>query len=68
MDNERLESLETKLAFLEKAANDLSDVAYRQQRDIEALEAKIAALTLRLDSLKADERTYTAEEERPPHY
>lgn len=68
MQDDVLERLETKLAFLEKAANDLSDVVYRQQQDIAALNAKLASLASRLDALKSNERAYTAEEERPPHY
>lgn len=70
MDDEILERLETKLAFLEKAASDLSDVVYRQQRDIGALNDKLAALATRVDAMKATEadRPYSAEEERPPHY
>ena len=70
MDANILERLETKLAFLEKATNELSDVVYRQQQDIVALNDKVAALVSRFDAFKAtdEERPYTQEEERPPHY
>lgn len=68
MQDEVLERLETKLAFLEKATSDLSDALYRQQQDIAVLTDKLAALAVRFDALKSTERTYTAEEERPPHY
>jgi uncharacterized coiled-coil protein SlyX len=68
MDADSLERLETKLAFLEKATNDLSDVVYRQQQDIVALTDKLSALAARFDAFKSSERIYTAEEERPPHY
>jgi SlyX protein len=68
MDETHLEQLETKLAFLEKATNDLSDVVYRQQLDIASLNDRLAALATRIDALKSSERPYTQEEERPPHY
>jgi uncharacterized coiled-coil protein SlyX len=70
MQDDLLERLETKLAFLEKAASDLSDVVYRQQQDIAALNDKLALLTSRFDAFKSSEseRPYSAEEERPPHY
>jgi len=68
MDADLLERLETKLAFLEKATNDLSDVVYRQQQDIAALTDRLTALAARVDVIKSSERAYTLEEERPPHY
>jgi SlyX protein len=68
MQDDVLERLETKLAFLEKATNDLSDVVYRQQQDIVALNDKVVSLVSRIDALKPNEPAYTPEEERPPHY
>lgn len=68
MNTDLLERLETKLAFLEKATNDLSDVVYRQQQDIAALSDKLTVLATRFDAFRSNERAYTPEEERPPHY
>jgi uncharacterized coiled-coil protein SlyX len=68
MDDEAMTRLETKLAFLEKAANELSDVVYRQQQDIAALNERLAALAGRFDILVSNDRAYTSDEERPPHY
>lgn len=69
MSNEALERIELKIAFLERANNDLSDVVYRQQQELTTLGEKVAALAEKLDSVKADEQTpYTLEDERPPHY
>ena len=67
MNDDDLERLEVKLAFLERAANELSDVVYRQQQDIATLNERLAQLSSRLDASKT-EPVYTAEEERPPHY
>jgi SlyX protein len=68
MNNDIVERLEIKLAFLERATNELSDVVYKQQLDIAALNERLTALSGRVDAFKAVERDYTAEEERPPHY
>ncbi len=68
MEADVLERLETKLAYLEQAVGELSDVVYRQQQDIAMLNAKLVSLASRLDAIKTSEHAYTADEERPPHY
>jgi uncharacterized coiled-coil protein SlyX len=68
MDSETLERVELKIAFLERANSELSDVVYRQQQEIESLRAQLAALVARLAAAQAEQTTYTAEQERPPHY
>jgi uncharacterized coiled-coil protein SlyX len=68
MNDADLERLESKLAFLENATNELSDIVYRQQQDIRALADAVEALALRIDAMKAAEPAYTLEQEKPPHY
>ena len=68
MNDAVIERLETKLAFLEKTTSELSDVLYRQQQDIATLNGRLDALIQRLDTMQSSEPTYSAEEERPPHY
>ncbi len=69
MDTETLERIEIKIAFLERANSELSDVVFRQQRDIEALRDKIEVLAGRLEASRESEITPRApEDERPPHY
>ena len=63
-----LEQIETKIAFLERANAELSDVVFRQHREIEALHARINALVERFEAAQSDERARTPEDERPPHY
>lgn len=67
MDNEIVERIELKLAFLERANQELSDVVYRQQQEIELLRAQLASLGNRVDVLK-EPGEYSEQEERPPHY
>jgi uncharacterized coiled-coil protein SlyX len=63
-----VERLELKIAFLEQANQQLSDVAYRQQQEIDALRRALAELIGRVDSLKDQEQPLSPAEERPPHY
>lgn len=68
MTPETVEQIELKIAFLERANSELSDVVYRQQQEIDLLRAQLAALAARLDSSQAEQTEYTLQEERPPHY
>jgi SlyX protein len=68
MNEETLEQIQTKIAFLERANNDLSDVVFRQQQEIRALSARIKELSDRLDNAQSEERPRPPEDERPPHY
>lgn len=68
MNDETLERIELKLAFVERANQELSDVVYRQQQEIAALRDQVAALVSRIDTMRTEGQQYSAEEERPPHY
>jgi SlyX protein len=70
MTPETLERLETKIAFLESANAELSDVVYRQKKEIDELRARLGVLAQRFDAAQAENasRPYTLEEEKPPHY
>jgi SlyX protein len=68
MSPEALERIETKIAFLENANAELSDVVFRQSREIEALRAQIQALAERIGSMRSEEGARAPEDERPPHY
>lgn len=64
---QRIEQLEVKVAFLEEANSQLSNMIYRQQQDLAALRAQLLDMTSRFEA--AQSRTeYTAEQEKPPHY
>jgi SlyX protein len=68
IDNDVVERIELRIAYLERANNDLSEVVYRQQQEIDALRAELAVLGGKLDSAMTEQTVYTAEQERPPHY
>jgi SlyX protein len=68
MNEETVEQIQTKIAFLERANTDLSDVVFRQQQEIRALGARIKEVVERFETAYSEERTRAPEDERPPHY
>jgi uncharacterized coiled-coil protein SlyX len=68
MNDETLEQIQTKIAFLERASAELSDVVFQQHKEIQALEAKIKTVSDRLSGAQSGESPRTPEQERPPHY
>ena len=68
MSDSALEKIEMKIAFLENAYQELSDVVYRQQREIEVLQSQLAISQRQIDEMKADQAAPRPEDERPPHY
>ena len=68
MNDEALEQIQTKIAFLERATSELSDVVFRQHGEIQALEAKLKAVADRLSDAQSDEVLRPPDQEKPPHY
>jgi len=68
VNDETLEQIQSKIAFLERANSDLSDVLFRQQREIRALSERIRTVSDRLHALQSEDGQRSPEEERPPHY
>lgn len=66
-DTTRVETLEFKVAHLERALQELSDVVYRQQREIEALLELQRRLRTQLEDLEGRSADPDAIE-IPPHY
>jgi SlyX protein len=68
VDQDVIERLEMKIAFLDKANAELSDVVYRQQREIDNLKERFTLLKDRVESVAAQPAEVTSLEEKPPHY
>ena len=68
MSMDRLESVESKIAFLEQANAQLSDELLHQRRLVEQLRQEVQALGARLRAAAAEPSTWSVEDERPPHY
>lgn len=62
-----LDQIEMKIAFLEKANAELSDAVYRQGREIEVLQIRLAELVARVEAAQS-EQPVAPQSERPPHY
>jgi uncharacterized coiled-coil protein SlyX len=58
-----MERVQSKIAYLEQAVAEISDVVFRQHREIQSLEA----IRERLAGTPSEEPR-TGELERPPHY
>jgi uncharacterized coiled-coil protein SlyX len=67
---QRLETLESKLAHLELAFDELSQVVYEQAKQLETARRFIESLQGRIKEIveHGDAPPYSAEDERPPHY
>jgi SlyX protein len=68
MNAEIIERIELRIAYLERANNDLSEVVYRQQQELDALRAELAVLNGKLEAAMTEPTLYTPEQEKPPHY
>ena len=62
-----LERVQSKIAYLEQAVAEISDVVFRQHREIQSLEAQLKAIRERLAGTSSEEPR-AGELERPPHY
>ena len=69
MDNDRLEALEIKCAHLERAVQELSDVVYRQQQQLDRVLQRNQDLASQIEALEAaTEAPGGLRAEIPPHY
>jgi len=69
MENERLEALEIKCAHLERAVQELSDVLYRQQQQMDRVLQRNQELAAQIDALEAaTDAPASPRAEIPPHY
>ena len=66
--SERLEQLEIKISYLEQANVELSDTVNKQRLELRALRDQLMVLAGRMEASQAQATTYSAEEEKPPHY
>ncbi|MEQ9210879.1 MAG: SlyX family protein [Pseudomonadales bacterium] len=67
-DETRIAELEMQVTFLEDSLQKLSDVLYKQQQRIDALELGIKHYEKRLQDIQQGMGETDNHQERPPHY
>ncbi len=65
---ERLAELEARFTLQQDTLDKLSDVLWRQQRELDAVRARAAALEARMGLLAAGPADAEPPEDPPPHY
>lgn len=68
MNDDRIEPLETKLAYLEKMVTDLGSLVYEYGRRTERLEEGLREMARRLSEIGSEKGPGMSAGERPPHY
>ena len=64
----RLDAIEEKLAHLERAVHELSDVVARQQKELERALERNQRLREKLAAMESDFGASATAHEKPPHY
>ena len=65
---ERLDAIEEKLAHLERAVHELSDVVVRQQKELDRALERNQRLHEKLAALESESGASATAHEKPPHY
>ena len=68
MTEKRITELETKVAYQEHTIQELNDVIYKQQQQIDKVEIMCQHLMDRLQTLSDTGSGESPANERPPHY
>jgi len=68
MTDKRITELETKVAYQEHTIQELNEVIYKQQQQIDNIEIKCQHLMDRIQSLSDSSPGEQPANERPPHY
>jgi SlyX protein len=66
--SDRIDTIEEKLAHLEQAISQLSDVVARQQKDLDRALERNQRLLDKLAALESDVGPSASAHEKPPHY
>ena len=65
---DRLDTIEEKLAHLEQAVHELSDVVARQQKELDRALDRNQRLMDKIAALESDTGPSATAHEKPPHY
>lgn len=65
---DRIDAIEEKLAFLERAIAEISDVVARQQKQLDAALDRNQRLMEKISAMESDFGPSATAHEKPPHY
>ena len=65
---ERIEAIEIKLAHLERAVTEISDVVARQQKELDRALDRNQRLMDKIAALESESTSSLTAHEKPPHY
>ena len=68
MAEHRIAELEAKLAYQEVLLNEMSDVLYQQQQQLDLFGSRISRLLERVQSLESGSPAPDSADQPPPHY
>ena len=68
ISSQRLDAIEEKLAHLEQAVSELSDVVARQQKELDRALERNQRLIDKIAALESDFGPSATAHEKPPHY
>ena len=66
--SDRLDAIEEKVAHLERALNELSDVVARQQKELDRALERNQRLLDKIAAIESESGTSATAYEKPPHY
>jgi SlyX protein len=66
--SQRLDAIEEKLAHLERAVAEISDVVARQQKQLDAALDRNQRLMEKISAIESDFGPSATADEKPPHY
>ncbi|NVK39273.1 MAG: SlyX family protein [Gammaproteobacteria bacterium] len=67
-DQDQIEDLQIRIAFLEQSLDDLNDVVTKQQAQISLMERALKHLNSRLEQMSPANIKSAEDETPPPHY
>lgn len=67
-NEDRLIDIETRLAYQDQTINELNQVIYQQQKQIDQLERTCRQLSNRVKDMASNTTSSVPKDEKPPHY
>jgi len=67
-DSDRIDDLESRIAFQEDAIDKFSDIIARQEKELDQLKRMVLILSTQIRSIDQGDELVSSAQEVPPHY